>query len=223
MLKEIFSKLILVTILSLFSTIIFLYAWTEPTANPPGGNVAAPINVSISTQYKAGALGIGGVLRGYSDAIFEGNITSKRLSHNQSALQVCADSSGKLILCSGTTPPPPPPPSSDNVILTITMDSQGRPADVFIFSSVKNETCNSCVSKSFTFPRGTNVTIEFRDPTGISLYPPPGGYRYSFSVRGDCGTQTSARFSCMLDRDKSVVYYYTGLSEPGEEEYPPRD
>ncbi|MFH1366941.1 MAG: fibronectin type III domain-containing protein [Patescibacteria group bacterium] len=34
-------------------------AWTEPTAAPPGGNVAAPINVSATTQTKIGTLNIG--------------------------------------------------------------------------------------------------------------------------------------------------------------------
>ena len=33
-----------------------------------------PINVSTIAQYKAGALGIGGVLQGYSNAIFNGNV-----------------------------------------------------------------------------------------------------------------------------------------------------
>jgi hypothetical protein len=40
----------------------------------PIGNVGAPINVSGTIQYKSGALGIGGVLRGYSNAIFDGNV-----------------------------------------------------------------------------------------------------------------------------------------------------
>lgn len=48
------------------------YAWTDPSSAPPDGNVAAPINVGTVSQYKSGALGIGGVLRGYSDAIFDG-------------------------------------------------------------------------------------------------------------------------------------------------------
>ncbi|MBI4837050.1 MAG: hypothetical protein HY813_01425, partial [Candidatus Portnoybacteria bacterium] len=61
--------------LSVFAAIIlvvgFAYAvWTEPTANPPNDNVEAPINIGTTTQYKSGALGIGGALRGYSNAIF---------------------------------------------------------------------------------------------------------------------------------------------------------
>jgi hypothetical protein len=41
----------------------FVFAWTEPTQPPPGGNVPAPINVGNDTQYKSGALGIGGLFQ----------------------------------------------------------------------------------------------------------------------------------------------------------------
>lgn len=56
-----------------------LAAWTAPLANPstcvsgnPGCN--APVNDSATAQYKAGALGVGGILRGYSTAVFDGNV-----------------------------------------------------------------------------------------------------------------------------------------------------
>lgn len=106
MLKQIITKIILVTILSIFSTIFLLYAWTEPNTPPPGGNIAAPINVSTSTQYKAGALGIGGALKVYSEAIFSrdlyvgGEIKSAYLGHtSQDPVFLCADQSGKIIKC----------------------------------------------------------------------------------------------------------------------------
>lgn len=34
----------------------YILAWTEPTSSPPEGNVAAPLNTSISPQTKGGAL-----------------------------------------------------------------------------------------------------------------------------------------------------------------------
>ena len=58
----------------------FVSAWTEPSLSPPQGNVAAPINVGPNSQYKEGALGIGGPLVGYADIVarkigsFYGNI-----------------------------------------------------------------------------------------------------------------------------------------------------
>ena len=52
----------------------FAKAWTEPTTVAPNENVGAPINTSATAQLKAGALGISGVLHGYSSAIFDGNV-----------------------------------------------------------------------------------------------------------------------------------------------------
>jgi len=34
----------------------YAFAWTAPTASPPGGNVSAPVNVGDNTQYKLGNL-----------------------------------------------------------------------------------------------------------------------------------------------------------------------
>lgn len=50
------------------------YAWTGPTANPPNNNAPAPISVSSVSQYKAGALGIGGLFHAYTNAIVDGNV-----------------------------------------------------------------------------------------------------------------------------------------------------
>jgi hypothetical protein len=35
-----------------------VFAWTEPSQNPPGGNVPAPINVGNADQYKIGRMGV---------------------------------------------------------------------------------------------------------------------------------------------------------------------
>lgn len=64
--------IILAIILSLGVTYVF--AWTPPTATPPGANTPAPINVSATSQYKDGALGIGGLIHGYVDAYFDGKV-----------------------------------------------------------------------------------------------------------------------------------------------------
>jgi len=34
----------------------FIFAWTEPSSSPPGGNVPTPINVGITPQAKAGRI-----------------------------------------------------------------------------------------------------------------------------------------------------------------------
>lgn len=63
-----------ITALFVFVGIVIVYAWTEPASAPPTGNVSAPVNVGATSQYKSGALGVGGVFHGYSTGIFDGNV-----------------------------------------------------------------------------------------------------------------------------------------------------
>ncbi|MCD6500658.1 hypothetical protein J7K42_01405 [bacterium] len=49
--------LLSVLILS-FAAGVFIFAWTEPSASPPSGNVSAPVNVGDTEQVKSGKLGI---------------------------------------------------------------------------------------------------------------------------------------------------------------------
>ncbi|PIS13684.1 MAG: hypothetical protein COT67_00195, partial [Candidatus Tagabacteria bacterium CG09_land_8_20_14_0_10_41_14] len=77
--KQISPKIVSLTFSVLvvcFAMAFYAYAldWTGPTQDPPGGNVSAPINAASSTQYKSGALGVEGVLRGYSNLIVDGSI-----------------------------------------------------------------------------------------------------------------------------------------------------
>ncbi len=53
----ILSVLVLSTIIGLGIHLVF--AWTGPSADPPGGNIATPINVSSTAQTKAGDLTLG--------------------------------------------------------------------------------------------------------------------------------------------------------------------
>ena len=75
-----FKSILSIVIISLFIGVIFVYAdWTpQPASAPtcPDSEPACnpPINVGSQSQYKEGAFGIGGVLRGYSGAIFDGNV-----------------------------------------------------------------------------------------------------------------------------------------------------
>ena len=58
--------------------ISYVYAWTAPTQTPPLGNVAAPINTSGVTQYKVGAFGVEGLIRGYSNIQADTQIKSPK-------------------------------------------------------------------------------------------------------------------------------------------------
>ena len=62
-----FLKTILIFLLPIFllNFLVFTLAWTGPTEAPPGGNVPSFLSVSDATQFKEGALGIGGVFQAF--------------------------------------------------------------------------------------------------------------------------------------------------------------
>lgn len=60
--KEISSKLVALTfgvLVLCFAIGFYIFAWTGPGENPPGGNVDAPINVGSTAQTKSGPLTTG--------------------------------------------------------------------------------------------------------------------------------------------------------------------
>jgi len=76
MFKKTITQLFILTIVlsCIFIANGLILAWTPPGDSPPDPNVDAPINVGSTSQYKEGALGIEGIFRGYSNAIFDGNV-----------------------------------------------------------------------------------------------------------------------------------------------------
>jgi hypothetical protein len=72
MLKD-FLKIAALSLIAM-SLVGVAYAWTEPSQSPPNSNVSSPVTVGAISQYKSGAIGVGGVLWGNSNAIFDGNV-----------------------------------------------------------------------------------------------------------------------------------------------------
>ena len=64
-----FSSFFIVLMLS-FSASYLLAAWSNPSSNPTGGNVEAPINTSGAAQVKTGGLSVGS-LSAYGDSLVE--------------------------------------------------------------------------------------------------------------------------------------------------------
>ena len=52
---------VLVGVVAVLAVVVEASAWSGPTANPPSGNVAAPINVGSASQTKNGSLGVNGL------------------------------------------------------------------------------------------------------------------------------------------------------------------
>lgn len=55
-----------------------LAAFSEPGVPPTGNNPAEPVNISATTQYKGGALGVGGVFQSDSLAVINGGLIIER-------------------------------------------------------------------------------------------------------------------------------------------------
>ena len=75
--KKISSKLVslIFTILVIcFVVGFYVFAYTEPTANPPVGNVFVPLNVSSSPQVKVGGLVLNTGGATYGLAVDQGNV-----------------------------------------------------------------------------------------------------------------------------------------------------
>ncbi|MHA1228713.1 MAG: hypothetical protein ACTSPV_18460 [Candidatus Hodarchaeales archaeon] len=90
MTKERYITIISFICIFIFFAVFFAYAWQEPTTNPPGGNVYAPVNVGPSDQFKSGRFGAyttgidpnygftvgSGGIKVTGDSYYEGNITA---------------------------------------------------------------------------------------------------------------------------------------------------
>lgn len=62
MIKQITSAIKVITLALVISFgLSYVYAWTAPTATPPGGNVSAPINTSGTAQTKTGDFNVQGL------------------------------------------------------------------------------------------------------------------------------------------------------------------
>jgi len=57
--KNVLIQIIPTIIVAIFFLSLIVYAWTEPHQAPPGGNVDAPLNVSLNAQAKEGGLILG--------------------------------------------------------------------------------------------------------------------------------------------------------------------
>jgi hypothetical protein len=79
-----------VIILSFMAGYAISRAWTEPTASPPSGNVAAPINVGAGQQAKVGEIGAG---RFYDTSWTDYDLDIGGDSHLKGSLEVGVDNS----------------------------------------------------------------------------------------------------------------------------------
>ena len=82
--------------MGLLSINFVVFAWNIPTQNPPAGNVPTPLNVSNSSQEKAGALTIASLVNN-GTALFKGISTFAPTSNSTSVFKI-TDTQGEIIL-----------------------------------------------------------------------------------------------------------------------------
>ena len=75
-------------------------AWVGPTALPPSSNVASPLNVSSTSQFKPGPFGVGGLLIAYA-GLQLGNTPITPGASCSPANVLAVDTSGSLNACKG--------------------------------------------------------------------------------------------------------------------------
>lgn len=74
--------------LILVCTFIARGAWVTPTANPPGENISAPLNVGSSNQTKQGSLTLSGPFTAATTTLFQGTTTFTPTANNVNQFKV---------------------------------------------------------------------------------------------------------------------------------------
>lgn len=177
--KKILSKIskYLPQILALLFVLAFaVYAWTEPTTAPPGGNVAAPLNVSNVGQIKIGGLilNTGGAATGLIVDKGESLFPSITIVGGTS-LPICdASKRGKQFLLQGAS---------------------GQPDGLYI--------CKKKIDDSYGWVRLGSPEIVNIWKAGINggpWPPPPGGFQngQSYLIQSATVPETATRVYCQL-------------------------
>ncbi len=107
------SIITIIVCVAVVAGVSLVYSWTGPPYGgvcndppcPPGGNVPAPINVGSVSQYKSGALSIGGLLQAPQIQLTTGAVAGKVLTSDASGLaswQTGGGASGVSQIIAGT-------------------------------------------------------------------------------------------------------------------------
>lgn len=168
----------------------YVYAWTAPTANPPAGNVSAPINTSATAQTKAGALTVGSLDAGSGNINTIGTITGLTLIANSvttNILKIPGAVVGQVLTAvdaNGTVEWKSP------AAIAAAGGGGGLPQESFF----RNPAFNGTAVNTFLVPDGvTTVLLEAVGGGGSGSL--VGAYAWAPSASGNAGGQSSAAVS----------------------------
>lgn|GEM_PF-2231889 len=180
-----------------FYTLNAFASWAPPLASPPGENVAGALNIGTSTQYKEGALNIGGKLRVYNNGFIDQRIgvgTSVFTNNDPGALITIAYPSD---LVSG---------AYRSGITYITIDPEGSPLlnaniwNIGVDASGSLHIADAAgITTATNTPGGTRIMIEHGSGNvGMGVYPPDPNHNLDVAgkintndalcINGDCAT-----------------------------------
>ena len=164
-----FAVLVLLSV-----TAFYIFAWTEPTAPPPGGNVAVPLNTGGDSQYKTGKLGASatGVDPSYGLTVGSAGIKATGNSYFEGALTVTTDiTANDDIIFNGELMPDGATCANNQILQKIGADNWdcvNMPGGGITGSGTANYvskwTAGTVLGNSQIFDNGTNVGIGTTAP-----------------------------------------------------------
>ncbi|MBU1046033.1 hypothetical protein KJ616_02850 [Patescibacteria group bacterium] len=159
----------------------YIFAWTEPTTAPPGGNVAVPLNTGSDSQYKVGKLGAftSGIDPSYGLTIGSSGIKATGNSYFEGALTATTDiTANDDIVFNGELMPDGATCSNNQILQKIgadnwdcvNMPSGGTLSGSGTANYISKWTAGTTLGNSQIFDNGTGVGIGTSNPGSNKLY-----------------------------------------------------
>ena len=182
--KSVFLAGLPAIVIATFLVVAIIYAWIEPTSPPPGGNVAAPINVGDAAQIKIGPIQVNG-FRNIGNTVLDGNV-----GIGTTTPEAKLDVSGPMRLLPMAEP--------------FTCAAAKKGTLYFNSGTNKHMMCNGAAWVDYTGPQGTPGAPGLKGDKGDPGTP---GLKGDKGDKGDIGPPGPAGGSITLSNCQWSFYY----------------